>query len=82
MSKIGRKGVVTLEEEKDVENNLYVVEGMQFDCGYISPYFVTESEKMSIEYENCKLLLANKKITNARDMITVLKDVMTGGKTL
>lgn len=79
MSKVGRKGVVTLEEGKSAENNLYVVEGMQFDRGYISPYFVTDSEKMSLEYENCKLLLVDKKITNARDMITVLEDAIRGG---
>ncbi|RWR73491.1 ruBisCO large subunit-binding protein subunit beta, chloroplastic-like protein [Cinnamomum micranthum f. kanehirae] len=55
LSKVGRKGVVTLEEGKSAENNLYVVEGMQFDRGYISPYFVTDSEKMAVEYENCKV---------------------------
>lgn len=57
MSKVGRKGVVTLEEGKSAENSLYVVEGMQFDRGYISPYFVTDSEKMAVEYENCKVML-------------------------
>jgi len=55
MSKVGRKGVVTLEEGKSAENSLYVVEGMQFDRGYISPYFVTDSEKMAVEYENCQV---------------------------
>ncbi|KAK8675012.1 hypothetical protein V6N13_033085 [Hibiscus sabdariffa] len=76
MSKVGRKGVVTLEEGKSAENNLYVVEGMQFDRGYISPYFVTDSEKMAVEYENCKLLLVDKKITNARDLINILEDAI------
>ncbi|CAL9049207.1 unnamed protein product [Musa banksii] len=79
MNKVGRKGVVTLEEGKSAENNLYVVEGMQFDRGYISPYFVTDSEKMTVEYENCKLLLVDKKITNARDLINVLEDAIRGG---
>lgn len=79
MSKVGRKGVVTLEEGKSAENHLYVVEGMQFDRGYLSPYFVTDSEKMSVEYENCKLLLVDKKITNARDLVGVLEDAIKGG---
>ncbi|EEE64974.1 hypothetical protein OsJ_19883 [Oryza sativa Japonica Group] len=78
MSKVGRKGVVTLEEGRSSENNLYVVEGMQFERGYISPYFVTDSEKMSAEYENCKLLLVDKKITNARDLINVLEEAIRG----
>ncbi|KAL8140179.1 hypothetical protein V2J09_006200 [Rumex salicifolius] len=79
MSKVGRKGVVTLEEGKSAENSLYVVEGMQFDRGFISPYFVTDSEKMCVEYENCKLLLVDKKITNARDLIGILEDAIRGG---
>nr|XP_034932287.1 chaperonin 60 subunit beta 2, chloroplastic isoform X1 [Populus alba]XP_034932288.1 chaperonin 60 subunit beta 2, chloroplastic isoform X1 [Populus alba] len=79
MSKVGRKGVVTLEEGKSADNSLYVVEGMQFDRGYISPYFVTDSEKMSVEYENCKLLLVDKKITNARDLISILEDAIRAG---
>lgn len=79
MAKVGRTGVVTLEEGKSAENSLYVVEGMQFDRGYISPYFVTDSEKMSVEYENCKLLLVDKKITNARDLVNVLEDAIRGG---
>ncbi|KAL6563442.1 hypothetical protein OROGR_002401 [Orobanche gracilis] len=79
LSKVGRKGVVTLEEGKSAENSLYVVEGMQFERGYSSPYFVTDSEKMSVEYENCKLLLVDKKITNARDLINVLEDAIRGG---
>lgn len=76
MSKVGRKGVVTLEEGKSAENHLYVVEGMQFDRGYLSPYFVTDSEKMSVEFENCKLLLVDKKVTNARDLVGVLEDAI------
>ena len=59
MSKVGRKGVVTLEEGKRAESNMYVVEVMQFDCGYISLYFVTDSEKMYAEYENSKVIDAN-----------------------
>ncbi|KAH9623016.1 hypothetical protein KSS87_007494 [Heliosperma pusillum] len=76
MGKVGRKGVVTLEEGTGATDSLYVVEGMQFDRGYISPYFVTDSEKMIAEYENCKLLLVDKKITNARDLVNVLEDAI------
>ncbi|GAB4842282.1 hypothetical protein Ancab_012252 [Ancistrocladus abbreviatus] len=79
MSRVGRKGVVTLEEGRGAESTMYVVEGMQFDRGYISPYFVTDNEKMVVEYENCKLLLVDKKITNARDLINVLEDAIKGG---
>lgn len=79
MGKVGRKGVVTMEEGRSAENHLYVVEGMQFDRGYISPYFVTDPEKMSVEYDNCRLLLVDKKITTARDMIGILEETIRGG---
>lgn len=78
LSKVGRKGVVTLEESRSAESNLHVVEGMQFDRGYISPYFVTDNEKMVVEYSNCKLLLVDKKITTARDIIGVLEEAIRG----
>ncbi|KAG0474648.1 hypothetical protein HPP92_014334 [Vanilla planifolia] len=77
MSKVGRR-VVTLEEGKSAENSLYVVEGMQFDRGYISPYFVTDSEKMSVEYENCKLLLVDKKKTLNRKFSTLVVNKLRG----
>ena len=79
MAKVGRKGVITLEEAKSVDNNLIVVEGMQFERGYISPYFVTDSERMTCNYDNCKLLLVDKKIKSARDMITILEDAIQSG---
>jgi len=56
MSKVGRKGVVTLEVGKSAENSINVVEGMLFERGYLSPYFVTDAEKMIVEYENCKVI--------------------------
>ena len=58
MSRVGRKGVVTLEEGKSAKNVLYVVEGMQFDRGYVSPYFVIDNEKMSVEFDNCKVTIS------------------------
>uniref|UniRef100_A0A7S0ID59 Uncharacterized protein n=1 Tax=Micromonas pusilla TaxID=38833 RepID=A0A7S0ID59_MICPS len=79
MAKVGRKGVITLEEAKSVDNNLIVVEGMQFDRGYISPYFVTDSERMTCDYDNCKLLLVDKKVKSARDMITILEEAIKSG---
>ncbi|KAF7082236.1 hypothetical protein CFC21_086114 [Triticum aestivum] len=79
VSKVGRHGVVTLEEGKSSENSLYVVEGMQFDRGYISPYFVTDGERMTVEYNNCKLLLVDKKINSAKDLIAILEDAITSG---
>ena len=73
MAKVGRKGVITLEEARSVDNNLVVVEGMQFDRGFISPYFVTDQDRMICDYEQCKLLLVDKKISSARDMINILE---------
>ncbi|KAL4446325.1 hypothetical protein ABPG77_003132 [Micractinium sp. CCAP 211/92] len=79
MQRVGRAGVVTMEESKTAEDSLHVVEGMQFDRGYISPYFVTDPERMVAEYENCKLLLVDKKISTARDMIGILEGAIRGG---
>ncbi|KAI7844899.1 hypothetical protein COHA_001548 [Chlorella ohadii] len=76
MQRVGRAGVVTMEESKTAEDSLHVVEGMQFDRGYISPYFVTDPERM---YDNCKLLLVDKKISTARDMIGILEGAIRGG---
>ncbi|KAL8138552.1 hypothetical protein V2J09_004553 [Rumex salicifolius] len=79
MSKVGRQGVVTIEEGRGAESGIRVVEGMQFDRGYISPYFVTDSEKMIVEYENCKILLVDKKVINARELVNVLEDAIKSG---
>ena len=64
MQKVGNEGVITVEEAKGVETELDVVEGMQFDRGYLSPYFVTNTEKMTTELENPLVLLVEKKLTN------------------
>ncbi|CAI9786442.1 unnamed protein product [Fraxinus pennsylvanica] len=77
-SKVGWKVVVTLEEGR-IENNLYDAEGMQFDRRYISSYLVTCSEKMAVEYEHYKLLRVDKKILNARDLVSILEDTIIGG---
>lgn len=82
MMRVGRAGVVTMEESKTAEDSLHVVEGMQFDRGYISPYFVTDPERMVAEYDNCKLLLVDKKISTARDMIGILEGAIRGGHPL
>ncbi|KAK9841934.1 hypothetical protein WJX84_000954, partial [Apatococcus fuscideae] len=79
LARVGRQGVVTMEESRTAMDNLHVVEGMQFDRGYISPYFVTDPERMVGEYENCKLLLVDKKITTARDMVAILESAIRGG---
>ncbi|GBF87517.1 chaperonin [Raphidocelis subcapitata] len=78
MAKVGRQGVVTMEESKTAEDSLVFVEGMQFDRGYYSPYFVTDPERMVAEYDNCKVLLVDKKISTARDIITQLEAAIRG----
>ncbi|MQM02465.1 hypothetical protein Taro_035231, partial [Colocasia esculenta] len=72
LKKVGRKGVVRIEKGRSTEDTLQIVEGMQFDRGYLSPYFVTDCLNMSVEFENCKLLLVDKKITNAKEMVKIL----------
>ncbi|TXG56725.1 hypothetical protein EZV62_018038 [Acer yangbiense] len=72
LRQVGRKGVVTIEKGKCTENSLQIVEGMKFDRGYLSPHFVTDRQKMTAEFHNCKLLLVDKKITNPKDMFKIL----------
>jgi len=79
MARVGRQGVVSMEESRTAEDSLYVVEGMQFERGYISPYFVTDPERMICEYESCRLLLVDKKISTARDMVAILEESIRGG---
>ena len=82
MDKVGRDGVITVEEGKSLENELDVVEGMQFDCGYLSPYFVNNQEKMQVELENPYVLLHDKKISNIRDLLPVLEAAAKAGRPL
>ncbi len=82
MSKVGKEGVITVEEAKGLETTLDVVEGMQFDRGYLSPYFVTDPEKMVCEMEDPLILINEKKISNMKDMLPVLEQVAKMGKPL
>jgi chaperonin GroEL len=82
MEKVGKEGVITVEEAKAMETTLDVVEGMQFDRGYISPYFVTEPEKMTATLSDAYILLNEKKISNMKDMIPLLESVAREGKPL
>src|SRR6056297_361212 len=82
MEKVGRDGVITVEEGKSLHSELDVVEGMQFDRGYLSPYFVTNKEKMQVELDNPCVLLFDKKISNIRDLIPLLEEVSRAGRPL
>ncbi|MCG5512161.1 chaperonin GroEL [Ectothiorhodospira shaposhnikovii] len=82
MEKVGKEGVITVEEGSSLENALEVVEGMQFDRGYLSPYFVNNQQNMSAELDDCFVLLYDKKISNIRDLLPVLEGVAKSGKPL
>jgi chaperonin GroEL len=82
MEKVGKDGVITVEEAKGLETNLEVVEGMQFDRGYLSPYFVTDAERMETTLENVKILLYEKKISSMKDLLPILEQVARQGKPL
>ncbi|KNA11415.1 hypothetical protein SOVF_135560 [Spinacia oleracea] len=78
LEKVGRKGVVRVERGAYTENRLQIVEGMQFDRGYLSPYFVTDRRKMTVEYDNCKVLLVDKKITHPKEVFKMLENAVKG----
>jgi chaperonin GroEL len=82
MEKVGKDGVITVEEAKGTETYLETVEGMQFDRGYLSPYFVTHSDKMTTELEDPYILIFDKKISNMKDLLPILEKVVQSGKPL
>src|SRR5690606_22943595 len=82
MQKVGNEGVITVEEAKTAETELEVVEGMQFDRGYLSPYFITNQDKMRVEFEEPYVLIHEKKLSNLQAMLPVLEAVVQSGKPL
>jgi len=82
MEKVGKEGVITVEEAKGLETELEIVEGMQFDRGYLSPYFVTNAEKMEVELDDCLILINEKKISNMKDLLPILEQIAKMGRPL
>jgi chaperonin GroEL len=82
MEKVGKDGVITVEEAKSIETSLEVVEGMQFDRGYLSPYFVTDAERMECVLEDAKILIFEKKISNMKDLLPILEKTAQQGRPL
>jgi chaperonin GroEL len=82
MGKVGKEGVITVEEAKGLDTELEIVEGMQFDRGYISPYFVTNAEKMEVNFEDCYILINEKKISSMKDLLPILEQIAKMGKPL
>jgi len=82
MGKVGKEGVITVEEAKGLQTELEVVEGMQFDRGYVSPYFVTNPDKMEVNFEDAYILIYDKKISGMKDLLPVLESAARSGKPL
>ena len=82
LEKVGQDGVITLEEGKSTETTIEYVDGMQFNKGYISPYFITDTNTMSCDFENAAILIFEKKISNIRDLVPILEKVGQSGQSL
>ena len=82
MTEVGKDGVITVEEAKGLETELKVVEGMQFDCGYLSPYFVTNADRMTVEFDKPKVLLYDKKISSMNELLPILEKVAGASRPL
>jgi chaperonin GroEL len=82
MEKVGKDGVITVEEAQTIDTSLEIVEGMQFDRGYLSPYFVTDPDRMEVVLENPRVLIYEKKLSNLKDLLPVLEKVAQGGSSL
>ena len=82
MEKVGKDGVITVEEGRTIETTLEVVEGLQFDRGYLSPYFVTDQERMEAVLEDPAILLSDKKISSLKDLLPLLEQMSTEGRRL
>jgi chaperonin GroEL len=82
MEKVGKEGVITVEEAKSLDTTLEVVEGMQFDRGYLSPYFVTHQDRMEVQFEDPYILLYEKKVSSMKDMLPILEKIVQTGKPL
>ena len=80
MNKVGKEGVITVEEAKSMETTLEIVEGMQFDRGYLSPYFVTDPERMEVSFDDCMILLNEKKISSMKDLLPLLEQIAKSGR--
>src|SRR5207302_8935303 len=80
MKKVGKDGVITVEEAKTLETTMDLVEGMQFDRGYLSPYFVTNPDRMQCVFENCLILIYEKKISTMKDLLPILEEVSSMGR--
>lgn len=79
MEKVGKDGIITVAEAKGIDTTLDVVEGLQFDKGYVSPYFITNPENMSVELQNCSILIADKKLNNVKELVPLLEKIMEKG---